>query len=47
MKAMRRNEPADQRDKQLRVHAGETVVLTGELKGIVITASSIVTKEKL
>jgi hypothetical protein len=46
MKAITRNELADQRDKQLRVHAGETVVLTGELKGIVITASSIVTKEK-
>ena len=39
-------ELANQQDKQLRVHAGETVVLTGELKGNVITASNIVTKEK-
>jgi hypothetical protein len=46
MKAITRNELADQRDKQLRVHAGETVVPTGELKGNVITAFSIVTKEK-
>jgi len=46
MKAVTRNELADQRNKQLRVHAGETVVPTGELKGNVITAFSIVTKEK-
>ena len=46
MKAITPNELADQRDKQLRVHPGETVVPTGELNGTVITAFSIVTKEK-
>ena len=32
---------ADQRDKQLRAYAGETVKVTGELKGRVITVFKI------
>jgi|SRR6266850_4241567 len=32
---------ANQADKQLRAHAGETVTVTGELKGAVITVSKI------
>ena len=46
MKDIARNELADQRHQPHPVDAVETVVLTGDPKGNVITGPAIVTKEK-